>query len=137
MDFSGGCETYIKTLWPVLELFTPGPQGRSGVKGLNPLETPVSRREPCACILVLMYYILPFLYICEQTLFTETYSGRPFWICTVPTGRYNLLPFLGQFVTLLVSARISDVSGFLIHRFCIRKNMSYQRCIIDVSAMYQ
>jgi hypothetical protein len=51
--------------------------------------------------------------------------------------RYNLLPFLGQFVTLLVSARISDVSGILIHRFYIRKSISYQRCISDVSAMYQ
>ena len=49
----------------------------------------------------------------------------------------NLLSLLGQFVIPFVSARISDVSGILIHRFCIRKNMLYQLCISDVSAMYQ
>ena len=49
----------------------------------------------------------------------------------------NLLVILGQFVSHFVSARISDVSGILIHRFCIRKNMLYQLCISDVSAMYQ
>ena len=50
--------------------------------------------------------------------------------------RYNLLSLLGQFVIPFVSARISDVSGILIHRFCIRKNMLYQ-AISYVSAMYQ
>ena len=49
----------------------------------------------------------------------------------------NLLVILGQFVSHFVSARISDVSGILIHRFCIRRNMLYQLCISDVSAMYQ
>ena len=50
--------------------------------------------------------------------------------------RYNLLVILGQFVSHFVSARISDVSGILIHRFCIRKNMLYQLCISDVSVTF-
>ena len=51
--------------------------------------------------------------------------------------RYNLLPFLGQFVTLLVSARISDVSGILIHRSRISEIILYQLCYSYVSAVYQ
>ena len=50
--------------------------------------------------------------------------------------RYNLLIILGQFVSHFVSARISDVSGILIHRSRTSEIILYQLCISDVSANY-
>ena len=53
-------------------------------------------------------------------------------------GRGQFVILFGAVCYTFVSARISDVSGILIHHFCIRKkyvvSAMYQRCISDVSA---